>query len=541
MERLLRVLLLTSLSLGGCTDYTVAKIIDYAPEINVEPLEYNYGHVNANGGLGTAEFTISNRGNDTLLLHDAELSNDLVEDLSFSTNGFSVDSLEPGESTSLEVTFDPRTYENTSADLEIYSNDDDDSVVVVPLHGVGDSPIIDVTPEEYDFGEIYVGCDDALGVLIENQGNVDLEITNVDFFVTVPVDFEIEDYETNEGPLPWIMSPSDYISLRVDYLPLDILDDSAYIEITSNDPLSPIVQSYHEGTGDYAGMLLESFEQEDLSEVDILFVIDNSGSMASNQTNFKNNFGSFISVFAAAGVDYRIAFITTDDPGFVNGTVITASSTDPVAEVEAIIDAIGTRGNSIEKGLWYAYEATSPAGDAEPGGEFLRSDARFVVVYISDEADYSHLSTNGGGSTTLVPSDYSTQLQSLKSSSTAVVAHAVAGDYPSGCDDNGNADFGDGYYDVVNDLGGTFMSICATDWGAQMDTLARESMAATVYRLTGDPIESTIEVEVDGTTATDWSYNDIDNAIVFSTPPALSSIIDVTYAIWGNCGEDTGF
>ncbi len=163
------------------------------------------------------------------------------------------------------------------------------------------------------------------------------------------------------------------------------------------------------------------------------------------------------------------------------------------------------------------------------------------MVYISDEADYSHLSTNGGGSTTLGTSDYSTQLQSLKSSSTAVVAHAVAGDYPSGCDDNGNADFGDGYYDVVNDLGGTFMSICATDWGAQMDTLARESMAATVYRLTGDPIESTIEVEVDGTTAADWSYDDVDNAIVFGAPPALSSIIDVTYAIWGNCGEDTGF
>ena len=541
MRRLYGILVCATLTLGGCTDYAVAKIIDYSPEINVTPVEYNYGNIDANGGIGTAEFTISNRGNDTLLLHDAELSNDLVEDLSFSTNGFSVDSLEPGESTSIEVTFDPKTYENTSADLEIYSNDDDDSVVVVPLHGVGDSPIIDVTPEEYDFGEIYVGCDDALGVLIENQGNVDLEITNVDFFVTVPVDFEIEDYETNEGPLPWIMSPSDYISLRVDYLPLDILDDSAYIEITSNDPLSPVVQSYHEGTGDYAGILLESFEQEDLSEVDILFVIDNSGSMSSNQTNFKNNFGSFISVFAAAGIDYRIAFITTDDPEFVNGTIITSSSTDPVAEVETIIDAIGTRGNSIEKGLWYAYEATSAAGDAEPGGEFLRSDARFVVVYISDEEDYSHLSTNGGGSTTLGTSDYSTHLQSLKSSSSAVVAHAVAGDYPSGCDDNGSADFGDGYYDVVNDLGGTFMSICATDWGAQMDTLARESMAATIYRLTGDPIESTIEVEVDGTISTDWSYDDVDNAIAFSTPPALSSIIDVTYAIWGNCGEDTGF
>ena len=137
MRRLYGILVCATLTLGGCTDYAVAKIIDYSPEINVTPVEYNYGNIDANGGIGTAEFTISNRGNDTLLLHDAELSNDLVEDLSFSTNGFSVDSLEPGESTSIEVTFDPKTYENTSADLEIYSNDDDDSVVVVPLHGVG--------------------------------------------------------------------------------------------------------------------------------------------------------------------------------------------------------------------------------------------------------------------------------------------------------------------------------------------------------------------------------------------------------------------
>ena len=81
------------------------------------------------------------------------------------------------------------------------------------------------------------------------------------------------------------------------------------------------------------------------------------------------------------------------------------------------------------------------------------------------------------------------------------------------------------------------MSICATDWGDQMDTLARETIASSIYYLENNPIEFTIEVAVDGITATDWEYDEVLNAIVFGTAPAEKSITDVTYAIWGDCTE----
>jgi hypothetical protein len=259
--------------------------------------------------------------------------------------------------------------------------------------------------------------------------------------------------------------------------------------------------------------------------------------MGANQTNIKNNFDTFMNAFSAAGVSYQIALITTDSSSFV-GDIITNATPDPVTAFNDQIDSIGTRGSAHEKGLWYAYESTT-TGDASSGSTtgFQRSSSRLVVVYVSDEEDWSHYGYGSGGSTTMTHSDYSNALLSLKSSSDLVVAHAIAGDYPSGCTSNGGATFGDGYYNVVNDLGGTFMSICATDWSVTMDTLARDSIAIRDFPLSHDPIESSIEIKVNGYVSTDWLYNELANSITMTSPPPEGSSIDITYAVWAECEE----
>src|SRR5690606_34579305 len=47
------------------------------------------------------------------------------------------------------------------------------------------------------------------------------------------------------------------------------------------------------------------------SKMDVLFVIDNSGSMGDEQTNLIANFPMFIQVLDASGLDYRVAVTTT--------------------------------------------------------------------------------------------------------------------------------------------------------------------------------------------------------------------------------------
>jgi len=516
------------LLMGGCTEYAVTEIIKTAPEIVVDPEEYDFGHVNAEGISESTTINISNVGTEDLSIS----SINVVGSATFSMTALGAHAIEPGKQTTVTVTFDPRTYENSTAHVEIRSDDEDEALVIVPIAGAGDAPVVYVAPDDYDFGLINLGCNDEVNILIGNIGNVDLEINNIDFFASVPVDFAINDYELEHGLLPWTIAPGDVNIVTVYYEPLDLSDDGSWVEVHSSDPVDPLVGVDQKGSGTYAALITETFEQVGTVKTDILFVIDNSGSMSRNQSNIKDNFDYFINVFNAASADFQIAFITTDDSSFVDGKIVTHLSTDPVAEVAEIIDQIGTGGSATETGVYYTWLSMQPGGDAAAGGAFSRSDSKLVVIYVSDEPDFAERFS------TMTWLEFADDLRGQRSSDALVAAHAVSGDYPSGCSTSyGYAQFGSGYYDVVMELGGEYMSICATDWGDQMDTLARETIASSIYYLGNNPIETTIEVAVDGITATNWGYDEILNAIVFDTPPAEKSITDVTYAIWDDCGN----
>ena len=72
------------------------------------------------------------------------------------------------------------------------------------------------------------------------------------------------------------------------------VDDNGYFEIQSNDPVTPVETSAQVGEGAYESITIDSFEQDGMMGSDILFVIDNSGSMCGNQTQLANNFDTFI-------------------------------------------------------------------------------------------------------------------------------------------------------------------------------------------------------------------------------------------------------
>tara|TARA_Y100001970_G_scaffold293453_1_gene440314 strand:- start:1250 stop:2845 length:1596 start_codon:yes stop_codon:yes gene_type:complete len=525
LVRKLTLLLAASVTLfSGCSDYSLQKKVEYAPEIYVTPLEHDFGPLNAEGQSDLIEVRISNIGNDVLELDRVFLSID--------TENFTLDpvtqlELDPGEDVIANITYDPRTYETNGDELIIISNDEDEHITVVHLDGSGDAPIIDVSPVSHDFEMVYLGCDDTLEIEIGNLGNVDLEIDQVDYYASVPTDFYPMDYEAEFGPYPWIIPPGDVLLLDLDFIPLDAVNDNGYFEIQSNDPVTPVETAAQVGEGAYESITVDSFEQEGVMGSDILFVIDNSGSMCGNQTQLANNFDTFINIISASGYDYQIAFITTDNYEFV-GDIITPLTPDPATEAASQITGIGCGGSAHEKGMDMSWNATMGTGDAAPGSAFLRDDAKLVVIYLSDEDDFS----------TVSPSTMAGRLASLKTSSDFAVAHAVAGDVPGGCTANGGAQAGTDYYDLVNLTGGTFLSICAEDWGTPMEELARESLAVSAFYLTGDPIEDTISAEIDGVITTDWSYDLTINAVIFSVVPPDGALIDITYATWAECDEE---
>jgi len=186
----------------------------------------------------------------------------------------------------------------------------------------------------------------------------------------------------------------------------------------------------------------------------------------------------------------------------------------------------------MEKGIEMAYNSLSSSSAAGPGGSFFREDARLVVIFVSDEPDYSA----GGWSS------YLSFFDGLKPAG-EFIPYGVIGDYPSGCSISspyGNAQFGAGYWDVIDHYGGSWYSICASDWGVQLQDLAGEVTGRRSFVLEEeDPIVDSIEVYVNGQLTTDWEYDETTNTIVFAEGhvPEEGQTIDIDYAVWGCDGR----
>jgi hypothetical protein len=484
------------------------------PNITVRPTSIDFSALNADGESATETITIGNNGNETLNIHSISLGSDGGV---FTITSLETDAIEPGESGTVEVTYDPRTYEENAGTIMVYSDDPDEGEVPVSIIGSGDAPVIWLDPDDYDFGTTLVGCDITQEIYIWNAGNVDLVVDQVDYYITFPADLGIYDYETLNGPLPWTIAPGEFAILEIYHNPMDLEADAGDIEVHSNDPFTPVANAIQTAVGSYESMYEETFDQDEVSEVDILFVIDNSGSMSGNHTQLSNNFETFMNVFIASGIDYHIGFVTTDD-STMQGGLIDTSTVDPVGDVQTIISDIGTRGSATEKGIEHAYEALQTSADFGPGSAFWRTDSKLIIIFVSDEDD-SSLSVS--------PSTLQTYVVAVKGGADYVTAHAVAGDYPGGCATNGGAAEGYDYWTAVNLLHGTFLSICADDWGTPLETLANESLLKNSFSLAKQAVEDTIYVEVDGVESAEWTYDSTTNAISFNegyTPTAGSNI-----------------
>ncbi len=167
------------------------------------------------------------------------------------------------------------------------------------------------------------------------------------------------------------------------------------------------------------------------ADADVLFVVDDSSSMAEEQDRLREAFGAFAAEVAGVG-RVRVAVTTTDlsDGGPTRGLVVnTFSETPPnpfigvdrsacapadvgtacfrgpdaakrvldtdlhsTAEMIAAFDAnadVGTCGSGDERGLAAAVAALQAAADGTCNAGFPRPGARLVIVFVSDEEDGS--------------------------------------------------------------------------------------------------------------------------------------------------------
>jgi|9_EtaG_2_1085328.scaffolds.fasta_scaffold01829_5 hypothetical protein len=521
--------------LFACNDIALTKVHNPEPEIVVLPEIIDFGSMISGQETGIEELTIVNAGDEVLILDPLLLT---TGDNRFSFNHVATEDweLQPGEGVQIEVYYEPQTYESNEGLIEIVSNDGESPEIEVQLIGNGNAPVMTVGPSEFDYGTISMGCDNEERITIRNDGNMPLTIDSVTQMVTQPVDIILE--LGSLPPPPWVLDPTQEIDFLVSYIPSDVGTDQSSITIKGDDPLNPETEVVQFGAGDIEQVAIEEHTQEDVATLDIIFVIDNSGSMNIFQGELSNQMTAFMNVFLSTGADFHLGFITTDRAFLqCSGSVcwIDSSFATPVDWAQGVINQVSIGGSAVEKGIEMAkkfFENTDYDTGGAPGTSFWRDDASAIVIYVSDEPDFS-------AGTWL---NYTAFFDGLKPDTSMVRHFAVIGDHPTGCGFQWNSiyraiAFGTGYWDMTQRYSGEWYSICATDWGSQMQDLANTVAARSRFPLDEpDPIESSITVKVNGQLlTTGWFYDPSQNAVIFEedSVPEANQTITIEYGIWG--------
>jgi hypothetical protein len=500
------------------------------PDIDVDPWTIDFGVIKVNES-DTAWVTIYNVGDADLDLYSCTRSGD--PNFSILTNPAGT-LVAPGGSVQMEVGFYPTANLAYGGMIDIASNDPMDPVVTVELMGEADSPLIEIDPDFWDFGNVYYGCDDYVDVAIRSVGSVPLTLNGYSWSTmpgaSMSADTTDLDAYINNG---WDLDPGDEIIVSIDFIPADINTFDGLLTINNDSANWPIATAAQEGDGAAGGVHQDNWVQVGNNESDVLWVVDNSCSMGDEQGYLADDFGYFYSVLNGAGVDYRIATVTTDNDDFQGSTKVIDPYTPNGAAVFSSNCTVGTGGSGTERGLQYGYSALTQAiNNQSPNQGFWRQDAGLRVVYVSDEPDQS-----GDWGT------YLSYYQGLKADPSTVILSAICGTngfVAQSCSGpGGSASPGSGYVDVANSTGGVLGSICDSDWSTVLTNLAWITVnLADTFTLTYVPITNTIEVYVDGSLQTmGWSWDANLNAVVFSPSyvPQDGAVIQILYDYYGNC------
>lgn len=277
---------------------------------------------------------------------------------------------------------------------------------------------------------------------------------------------------------------------------------------------------------DYSGLRKE--DKQDLGEyvpfnpsVDILFIIDDSGSMSSHQNNLSTNIDQFIAELSNNLIlDWRIGVTTSSWGGTGSGTGYGSLTGTPAfvdkntANFKAILKRnllVGTFGDSQEVFIETAAGAISPTNLAGANNGFFRPDALTVIIFITDTEDQGQVT----------PMSAFSSLVSFKNGDPKkLVSYAVLAD-PNNCDGEGMDPLL--IREFLRLTGGKEFSLCDPKFGQNLASIANDILdkIEMVIRLRQRPVVSTITVKfgtqiIPNDPKVGWVYDPQRNAIVIS-------------------------
>jgi hypothetical protein len=480
------------------------------PVIEVRPLELTYETL-ALGEGSTQTLTVRNIGLAPLTVVGAQVSGTTAFTLLSEPDAV----LEPEEELTFDIAFSPVNPEDAGS-VVVLSDDPESPSVEVPLSGAALVGELAVLPNPLDFGDVPLGCSQSKSVTVQNVGSVDLTI---DSMVPIGDDAFGADWDFD---LPLRLAAGESLEVPLIYAPDDLEEDEAEVWITS-DAIVGLTVARQRGGGTLESSLFDEWWQGNgpWSQTDIVFYVDQSGSMSDDQERLRQNFTRFVTILEGLDLDWQIMVITNED-GCHNEQIINRDTADASGVFSRAVE--GPYGRWTEAGLSLVAEALRDA--SEPGGcneGFLRTNAKTTAVMVSDEVEQSR-------------QEWSHYVGEMRSVAPSIGITSIVGDVPDGC---ATADPGIGYVEASLATGGAVLSICNEDWSSYFETIASLSALGQTdtFVLSSIPDPASILVNVDGAPSTAWSYDATWNAIVFppEAVPAPGVQIQAWYDILADC------
>lgn len=387
-------------------------------------------------------------------------------------------------------------------------------------------PDIELSRTAIDFGGWPKDCASDVEILtVSNVGGSDLLVSNVEIMGEGKGAYGL----LVDGGTEFTVAPGESVELEIVFEPNAWVDFEPTFRVTSNDPDEATADAALTGFGMADSIHEQTFEQDLYEAVDVLWVVDNSGSMTDDLEIVARNFSAFIQVFIDLGLDWQMGVVTTDmdNPdysGKLVGPYLTPTSPDVVGEFIDQID-LGSGGSATELGFEATQAAlTAPLIDGHNAG-FMREHAALATIVISDEDNSSFMSA----------SSFVGWYEGLKTDAEMTTFNAICEGIFFSCGK---------YAEAADTSGGITGDIAATDYASVLESISYTAAGMTVsFDLDNEPSDlGRMTVTVDGVEVAQdldngWTYDTLDQSITFhgTSIPAPGSTGSIAYPVAVEC------
>ena len=251
-------------------------------------------------------------------------------------------------------------------------------------------------------------------------------------------------------------------------------------------------------------------------KIDILWVIDNSGSMSSYQELLGKNFNSFINYFVSKPIseipDFNMAITTTDtgENGRLRGDDVLNKDWVMDKELKELVLSffptyvrVGTSGSATEQGLKCSVLAL------EKNPAFFRADAPVIINIVTDEEDDDKVPVR----------QYLDRLNALKSGQRVIINLIGLSGFSR-------------YQEAVNNTRGKYLDI-KSDFSNILESISGQMIEmARAFPLSQLPKDSKqLKIIVNGNESTDYTYDPGNNSLKVGKSIPENASFEVQYEI----------